>query len=75
MSNWDVPQKEGYAIYYALDKWSYLLRDKTFTIHTDINHSNLLKLKEDYQNNKKVQRWLRCFQGYDYNVVSIEVRN
>ena len=70
MKNWDVPQKEGFAIYFALDKWAYLLRDKRFVIHTD--HKNLLSLKEDYQDNKKVQRWLRCFQSYDYELVMIE---
>ena len=70
MQNWDVPQKEGYAIYYALDKWDYLLRDRTFTVHTD--HVNLIKLKTDYQKDKKVQRWLRCFQGYDYRIVPIK---
>lgn len=69
MQNWDVPQKEGYAIYYALDKWDYLLRDRTFTLHTD--HVNLTKLKIDYQKDKKVQRWLRCFQGYDYRIIPI----
>jgi hypothetical protein len=69
MQNWDVPQKEGYAIYYALDKWDYLLRDRTFTLHTD--HVNLTKLKIDYQKDKKVQRWLRCFQGYDYRITPI----
>jgi len=36
---WDVPTKEGYAIFYALKKWEYLLRDKRFTIYTD--HTNL----------------------------------
>jgi hypothetical protein len=70
MSNWDTPQKEGFAIYYALDRWSYLLRDREFQIHTD--HKNLLKLKDDYDNNKKVQRWLRCFQNYSYKIVSIK---
>jgi hypothetical protein len=63
MRRWDTPQKEGYAIFYALDKFDYLLRDRKFTIRTD--HANLTRLREDYSSNKKVQRWLTCFQHYD----------
>ena len=66
MARWDVPQKEGYAIYYALDKWDYLLRDRFFILRTD--HENLTLLKENYKSNKKVQRWLRCYQGYHYGL-------
>ena len=60
---WDTPQKEGYAIFFALNKFDYLLRDRRFTVRTD--HANLTKLKNDYSSNKKVQRWLTCFQHYD----------
>ena len=63
MRRWDTPQKEGYAIFYALDKFDYLLRDRKFTVRTD--HANLTRLREDYTSNKKVQRWLTCFQHYD----------
>ena len=63
MRRWDTPQKEGFAIFYALDKFDYLLRDRKFTVRTD--HANLTKLREDYTSNKKVQRWLTCFQHYD----------
>ena len=63
MSRWDTPQKEGYAIFYALNKCHYLLRDRRFTIRTD--HANLIKLHEGYAANKKVQRWLLCFQHYN----------
>jgi hypothetical protein len=63
MSRWDTPQKEGFAIFYALDKFDYLLRDRKFTLRTD--HANLTRLRESYSTNKKVQRWLTCFQHYD----------
>jgi transposase InsO family protein len=63
MRRWDTPQKEGFAIFYALDKFDYLLRDRKFTVRTD--HANLTRLREDYSANKKVQRWLTCFQHYD----------
>jgi hypothetical protein len=29
-------------------------------------------LKVDYLDNKKVQRWLRCFQGYNFEIVPIK---
>jgi hypothetical protein len=38
MRNWATPVKEGYAIFYALLKLEYLLRDGYFTIKTD--HKN-----------------------------------
>jgi hypothetical protein len=64
MSKWDVPQKEGFSIFYAFQKLDYLLRDRRFTLKTD--HENLTRLKENYGPNKKVQRWLLAFQHYDY---------
>ena len=64
MSAWDVPQKEGFSIFYAFEKFDYLLRDRRFTLKTD--HDNLTQLKENYSLNKKVQRWLLAFQHYDF---------
>lgn len=62
--SWDTPMKEGYAIFYALKKWEYLLRDRQFTILTD--HRNLTQLRNDnYQTNKMVKRWFMTFQEYD----------
>jgi len=63
-SSWDTPMKEGYAIFYALKKWEYLLRDREFTIQTD--HKNLTQLQSDnYMTNKMVKRWFMAFQEYD----------
>ena len=55
-SSWDVPMKEGYAIFYALKKWQ-------FTILTD--HQNLTRLKAHHDTNKMVKRWFMTFQEYD----------
>ena len=55
--------KEGYAIFYALRKWDYLLRDRKLTILTD--HENLTRLRVDNDANKMVKRWFMCFQEYD----------
>ena len=63
-ASWDTPMKEGYAIFYALKKWEYLLRDREFTIQTD--HKNLTQLQSDnYMTNKMVKRWFMAFQEYD----------
>jgi hypothetical protein len=60
---WDTPMKEGFAIFYALRKWEYLLRDREFTILTD--HKNLTQLRADNDNNKMVKRWFACYQDFD----------
>ena len=63
-TSWDTPMKEGYAIFYALKKWEYLLRDREFTIETD--HKNLTLLRSDhYLTNKMVKRWFMAYQEYD----------
>ena len=73
MSRWDVPQKEGYAIFYALQKWEYLLRYRRFTLRTD--HDNLTRLKRDHSESNKVQRWFKCFQEFDYELIHIKGSN
>jgi len=66
MRAWDVPQREGFAIFYAFEKLERFLRDRQFTLQTD--HANLTRLKVNYGSNKKVQRWLQTFQHYDYHL-------
>ena len=63
-TSWDTPMKEGFAIFYALKKWEYLLRGRQFTILTD--HQNLTRLRADhFDTNKMVKRWFMAFQEYD----------
>ena len=69
MMNWHTAHKEGYAIFYALQKWEYLLRDRHFILRTD--HRNLTLLKDKFGHAQKVQRWLTCFQGFDYSLESL----
>ena len=71
MRRWDTPQKEGFAIFYALLKLDYLLRDRRFIVKTD--HRNLSILRgESYLTNLKVQRWLTTFQHYDFTIAYIK---
>ena len=61
--SWDIPMKEGFAIFYALRKWEYLLRDRKFTVLTD--HENLTRLRTERNTNKMVTRWFMAYQDYD----------
>jgi hypothetical protein len=70
MRAWATPVKEGYAIFYALNKWEYLLRYKHFTINTD--HKNLTFLKNKYGTQDKVHRWLKCYQGFDFDIQDVK---
>ena len=65
---WTTAQKEGYAIYYSLKKWEYLLRDKHFLLQTD--HDNLTMLKNE-TSDKKVLRWMTELQTFDYRLEHI----
>mmetsp|Transcript_12868 Transcript_12868/g.21379 ORF Transcript_12868/g.21379 Transcript_12868/m.21379 type:complete len:1181 (+) Transcript_12868:947-4489(+) len=65
--NWQVPEKECYAIFIALTKWEYLLRDTKFTLHTD--HQNLVFLKN--AGSPKIQRWKYAIQEYNFDIVHI----
>ena len=74
MRRWDTPQKEGFAIFFALLKLDYLLRDRQFKIRTD--HKNLAILKgESYTTNLKVQRWLTAIQHYDFEIEYVKGPN
>jgi hypothetical protein len=61
--SWDIPMKEGFAIFYALRKWEHLLRDRKFTVLTD--HLNLTRLRNERSANKMVSRWFLAYQEYD----------
>ena len=68
--NWSTFETEGYAIWYALKKFEYLLRDIHFTIRTD--HRNLLYVNQTAS--PKVQRWKWDIQQYNFHVEHIPGR-
>jgi hypothetical protein len=59
-----VPEKECYAIVYALNKLDYLLRDVHFILHTD--HVNLTRCYSS--GSPKVLRWQILIPGYDKEI-------
>jgi hypothetical protein len=65
--NWSTIEKEAYAIFYAFQKWEYLLRDTHFTLRTD--HKNLTFVNLDSR--EKVKRWKLAIQHFDFSVEHI----
>ncbi len=47
MSKWSTIQQEGYAIYYAITSWEYLLRDRKFLVRSDHANLRLLHAESD----------------------------
>lgn len=64
---WSVPEKEGYAIFYALVKMEHLLRDVPFTLLTD--HENLTRIYTT--GSQKVLRWRLFIQEFNMKVAKI----
>ena len=64
---WSTPEKEGYAIYHALKKLEYLIRDFRFTLQTD--HKNLIYINDTAS--PKVVRWKLAIQEYDFDIEHI----
>jgi hypothetical protein len=65
---WSTPQKEAYAIYYALCKLEHLLLDREFIIHTD--HKNLTYVNDSV--NAMVVRWKLYLQEYTFKIQYIK---
>lgn len=62
--NWSTIEKECYAIFATLTKFSHLLRDNKFLLRTD--HMNLTYINLGVS--QKVQRWKLALQEYDFNI-------
>ena len=61
---WHTPDKEAYAIIYALKRWDYLLRDVRFVLQTD--HKNLTYL--NFEGTAKVKRWRTLISEYQFDI-------
>jgi transposase InsO family protein len=66
VQKWSTIEKEGYAIYYCLQKLQYLLRDIHFTIKTD--HLNLAWKFLNNDTNPRVRRWKLAIQEFDFDI-------
>ena len=64
---WSAIQKEAYGIFYCCTQLDYLIRDRTFTIHTD--HLNITYMKQNPTS--MVARWLIAMQEFHFTVVFV----
>ena len=61
---WGIPDKEAYAIFYALKKWEHHLRDREFILQTD--HRNLTYV--NFEGTAKVKRWKMLIQEFKFKI-------
>jgi hypothetical protein len=61
---WGIPDKEAYAIFYALRKWEHHLRDREFILQTD--HRNLTYV--NFEGTAKVKRWKMLIQEFRFKI-------
>ena len=66
--NWNIVEKEMYAIYYTFMKLEHLIRDKKFILKTD---SQILS-RMNTEHKEKVKRWKIAIQHYDFDVMHIK---
>ncbi len=66
--NWSTFGKEAYAIFYAITKFDFLLRDVRSVVETD--HKNLTFLKT--AKSAKVRRWQLALQEFDFECKHIK---
>lgn len=62
--NWATIEKEAFAIFLTLTKFSHLLRDNKFLLRTD--HKNLTYINAG--SSQKVKRWGVALQEFDFNI-------
>ena len=65
---WPTIEKEGYAIYSAVKKFSYYLVGKHFTIETDHNNLRWMEASEV----PKIVRWRIYLQSYSFDIQHIK---
>ena len=69
-SRWSTFEQEAYAIFMALQKFQYLLRNIQFTIRTD--HRNLIYVNNKATSSNKVLSWKLELQQYDVYLEHID---
>ena len=65
--NWSTIDKEAFAIYFALIKFEYLLRDIHFVLRTD--HANLTFINHVFKG--RVKRWKLAIQDFSFDIEHI----
>jgi len=62
-----IPEKEMYAIFWAVKKFEYELRGRRFKIETDHKSLAEIRKKPDF-NNVRINRWVEKIQEFDFEI-------
>ena len=71
-TRWSTIEKEGFAIYYALQKFDHYLHNAKFPIKTD--RTPLKYISDSPMQTKKTQLWALSIAGYNTHVEYIKGR-
>lgn len=64
---YSVPEKEMYAIFWAVKKFEYELRGRKFKIETDHKSLEQIRNNPDFENNR-INRWVEKIQEFDFTI-------
>ena len=67
---WCATERECYALMWAMEKFSYFLRGRTFLVQTD--HKSLVYVDKTTFNNSKIQRWQERMSEFTFVVEYLE---
>ena len=68
--NWSTTEREAFCIKWAIIRFEYFLRSRTFTLFTD--HRSLIYLDRKQFNNAKLKRWQEELKAYSFTLQYIE---
>lgn len=67
---WCATERECYALIWAMEKFEYFLRGRTFLVQTD--HKSLIYLDKTTFKNAKIQRWQERMSEFSFVVEYLE---
>ena len=67
---WCATERECYALIWAMEKFQYFLRGRTFLVQTD--HKSLIYLDKTTFKNAKIQRWQERMAEFNFVVEYLE---
>ena len=68
--NWNVTEKECFAVVSSIRKWNHYVDGREFTVRTD--HHALCWLNRKYNSNPKLNRWRMALQDYTFKIEHVK---
>ena len=68
--NWSTTEREAFCVKWAILRFEYFLKSRTFTLFTD--HKSLIYLDRKQFNNAKLRRWQDELMAYSFTLQYIE---